>query len=332
MGIKDLNPFIKANVPEAIEHVHFSKLSGKRVAIDTSIYFYKFLYKNDRYLESFFLQISKLLRWGIVPIYVFDGVPPKEKTEEIQQRIIKKNNIKYKIEELDKSVNDELDVSKKKHIYIEIAKLKKKLIYVKSEYIINLKYFLDLLNIKYIQSEGEADSLCSKLNKNNVVDMVMSDDMDLLTSGTKMLLRDYCNSSNNIYTYNVNLIYEKLGFDYDMWVDFCILCGCDYSKRIKGFGPNSIFKSIKEFKNIETIMNEYVGENKKYTNIPKVFNYEKSRELFKECGHYKSEYDSINVNVEPLFGNQIDTISNYLKKYTTLTDRMIKNKLEAIYK
>tara|TARA_Y100000590_G_scaffold55136_1_gene57708 strand:+ start:5443 stop:6438 length:996 start_codon:yes stop_codon:yes gene_type:complete len=331
MGIKDLNPFIKANAPEAIEHVHLSKLSGKRVAIDTSIYFYKFLYKNDRYLESFFLQISKLLRWGITPIYVFDGAPPKEKTTEIQQRVAKKNSIKSKIEELNNSI-DKLEESKKKNVYIEIAKLKKKLIYVKPEYIVNLKYFLDLLNIKYIQSEGEADSLCSKLNQNDVVDMVMSDDMDLLTSGTKILLRDYCNSNNNVYKYDVNLIYEKLGFNYDMWVDFCILCGCDYSKRIKGLGPNSIFKNIKELKNIENIIEAYVGENKKYSIVPKLFNYEKSRELFKNCNHYKTEYDNINVIVDPLFGNQIDNIKNYLQKHTTLTDRIIKNKLEVMYK
>ena len=126
MGIKDLNPFIKAHVPEAIETIHLKELSGKKVAIDTSIYFYKFLYRNDRYIESFFLQISKLVRWGIIPIYVFDGSPPKEKSEEIQHRITKKNLIKDKIEALNHKLNNE-NVDNPQTIYMEIAKLKKKL-------------------------------------------------------------------------------------------------------------------------------------------------------------------------------------------------------------
>ena len=52
MGIRDLNNFLKRTAPESIKNVHLSELRGKRVAIDTSIYFYKFLYKNPRFIES----------------------------------------------------------------------------------------------------------------------------------------------------------------------------------------------------------------------------------------------------------------------------------------
>ena len=74
MGIKDLNGFLKEHVPEALSIKHFNELSGKTVAIDTSIYFYKFLYKNERFLESFFNQIAHLRQYNITPIYVFDVV------------------------------------------------------------------------------------------------------------------------------------------------------------------------------------------------------------------------------------------------------------------
>lgn len=30
---------------------------------------------------------------------------------------------------------------------------------------------------------------------------------------------------------------EALGFDDSMFVDFCILCGCDYAGTIRGIGP-----------------------------------------------------------------------------------------------
>ena len=83
MGIKDLNTFIKVNACDSIQEYHFFELKGKRVAIDVSIYFYKFLYRNPNYLESFFIQAAKLMQYGITPIYVFDGAPPKRKQKKL---------------------------------------------------------------------------------------------------------------------------------------------------------------------------------------------------------------------------------------------------------
>ena len=170
-------------------------MKGKRVAIDVSIYFYKFLYKNPRYLESFFLQIAKLLQYGLTPIYVFYGAPPKEKQDEINSRVEKKNEMKKLVETLEAEVEEvaedtsvsteEERAEKKAKLEEKIKATNKKIISVKSEYIRNLKYMLDLLNIRYIQAEGEADIICSQLNKRGVVDLVMSDDMDLIVSGTQ---------------------------------------------------------------------------------------------------------------------------------------------------
>ena len=44
MGINGLNTFLKEKIPECIEEVYFSNFKGKKIAIDTSIYFY-----NDTY-------------------------------------------------------------------------------------------------------------------------------------------------------------------------------------------------------------------------------------------------------------------------------------------
>ena len=37
-------------------------------------------------------------------------------------------------------------------------------------------------------------------------------------------------------------------------MDFCILCGCDYTTKIVGIGPVNAYKLIKEHKNIENII------------------------------------------------------------------------------
>ena len=149
MGIRDLNNFLKRTAPESIKNVHLSELRGKRVAIDTSIYFYKFLYKNPRFIESFFQQISRLRTHNITPIYVFDGKPPEQKRDEIISRKNKKDEYKNKIklikeqlENIDKEPTipidnniigevTEEDVPKTKaQLEEDLRKYTKKLIYV----------------------------------------------------------------------------------------------------------------------------------------------------------------------------------------------------------
>jgi flap endonuclease-1 len=343
MGIKDLNGFLKENAPEALSVKHFSELSGKTLAVDTSIYFYKFLYKNERFLESFFNQIAHLRQYNITPIYVFDGRPPVEKFEEINVRKARKQTIKNEIATIKNEIealknvgeNENNDMEeKKKQIMVmnfKLAKAKKKLIYVTPENIKELKYMLDLMNIQFIQANGEADSVCSKLNSNGIVDMVLSDDMDLLVTGTKILLRDYCLGHNKITVYNTDTILDKLELNSDQWVDFCILCGCDYSKRIRGMGPNNSFKYIKECGNIETIVSNYVGADKKFKDLPNNFNYGNARELMKHCKHYEDSYNNLNVTLEPLFGNQLENISKFIKKSSLLSDVKIRNRLRSIY-
>lgn len=73
-------------------------------------------------------------------------------------------------------------------------------------------------------------------------------------------------------------VLEGLGFDYDQFVDLCILLGCDYCDTIRGIGPVRAVELIAKHKNIETIIKTL--DQKKYP-IPENFNYQRARELFK---------------------------------------------------
>ena len=136
---------------------------------------------------------------------------------------------------------------------------------------------VDLMNIQFIQANGEADSVCSKLNKNGVVDMVMSDDMDLLVTGTKILLRDYCLGNNRISVYDTDNILNTLEINYDFWVDFCILCGCDYCSNIPKIGYNTALSIIRNYSSID----EFINTQSKYK-IPDGYKelFQKSYQLF----------------------------------------------------
>ena len=46
MGIKELNTFLLKHTTNSIREISLMELSGKKVAIDTSIFLYRFKYKN----------------------------------------------------------------------------------------------------------------------------------------------------------------------------------------------------------------------------------------------------------------------------------------------
>jgi len=335
MGIKDLNKFITEFAPEGIKETHLNEFSGKKVAIDTSIFMYKFLYKNPRFIEGFFQQINRLKRNNITPIYIFDGIPPSDKDKTLAQRKQKKTDYKNKIQEIELKLIEEQNKETKdneliKQLNIQLSKTKKKFIHVTKEHIEELKHFLDLCDIKYIHPECEADALCSKLCENNIVDLVLSDDMDLLTSGTKILLRNFFITSNKITSYNLEKILEKLDINYDQWVDFCILCGCDYVKRIKGVGPKNAYKLIKQHKSLDNIMENVFKKNTEKYIIPDSYNYVNARELFKHCNEFKEDFKDIEL--EPnLFDNQKENIIKYLLTRTHLTEKQINNRINNIF-
>ena len=57
MGIRCLNKFINKNCMKSISKKHFKNLYGKKIAVDTNIYMYKFI-ENNELIENFYFMIS----------------------------------------------------------------------------------------------------------------------------------------------------------------------------------------------------------------------------------------------------------------------------------
>lgn len=350
MGIKDLTSFLNQKAPNAIGKKHLSDICDKdkmKIAIDTSLYMYKFKYSSgDNFLSKFLEQINRLAINNITPIYVFDGVPPSQKMKTIQQRREKRDNYNQKIKELNQQFDINCDnmnspdcensqnlKNANKQLQDEINKLNKKTICVTKENINQLKYFLDLLNIRYIHGNCEADLVCSKLSELNIVDMVLSDDMDHLTSGTKILIRDFHINNNQVTTYNLNTILNTLDISYEKWIEFCIMCGCDYLKRIPKMGPNTSFKFIKDNHNMsfDKILNKIRDRRDVSDNYLNDFN--DAKQIFlNQSKEVSDAVKTLDTPKEALFDNQLNNIRTYLQKYTKLSNTKIENRLKNIYK
>ena len=136
MGIPYLNKYLKTKCSKkSIYSISLSKLFGKKIAIDVSIYMYKYEREN-MLIHKFYQMISTFRYYKITPIFVFDGIPPIEKKDLLdKRRLVKYNNqIKYDKMQIDNDINS-----------YEMKQLKKKLIYITKDKINNVKELLQRL-------------------------------------------------------------------------------------------------------------------------------------------------------------------------------------------
>ena len=87
------------------------------------------------------------------------------------------------------------------------------------------------------QAPAEADILLGQMSRSGEIDLVMSEDMDMLCHGCERVLRLGEGSWERVEVYRLADVLSGLGVSLRGFVYFCILCGCDYSSRIKGVGP-----------------------------------------------------------------------------------------------
>ena len=259
MGIKNLNSLILKYAEKGVLKKHLSSYSGMRIAIDANVYIYKYLYGNSNCINGLFFQINKFKKFNISPIYIFDGKPPPEKELTLLQRKLNKNKIKNKILECENQIllinkNDSLDTQSKETLKAEledeINNLNKKLIFITKDVLEKIILLLDFMGINYIFAPCEAEHYCSKLIKNNLVDLVLSEDMDTIACGSNRILRKFSNKTDFVFEYNLFEILNLLNLSYSQFIDMCILCGNDYVNRIKDTDHNLAYKLIKRYKTI----------------------------------------------------------------------------------
>ena len=269
MGIKNLNKLLKERCSTGISNISMKKLQNTCIAIDTSIYLYKYSYFGDA-LKNFERQIAHLLSNKITPVYLFDGKPGAEKDELIKKRkeqyLGKKEQIKNmdeRVEERKKEISsleeedDEALQYKQEEIDMLIKQIKKKkktTIKVDREMVKELKNMLNEAGIFYFECPGETDLYAKEFFKRGLIQYVITEDLDFLTHDCPKVLYGYKASSNTCVLYNSKVIVKELSLTHEMFVDLCIMFGCDYTGTIKGIGHKTAYKFIKQYGSIEGIL------------------------------------------------------------------------------
>ena len=276
MGIKNLLKFLN-NYDNIVEVIEYDNFNGEKIAIDISIILYQVIiairnsgadltnqqgYVTSHILGLFNKTIS-LLKKNVIPIYVFDGVPPefKKNTIEARKDVKKKAYIKYE------TCTDP----------DEKIKYFKRTVSISQEQFQDCRELLKLMGIPYIDAPCEADSQCAYLVKKKIAQSVITEDMDILTFGSPKIYRNFSSRTKSTLKIELSKILQILDLTYEQFVEFCILLGCDYCDKIKDIQADEIYQYYYKFKNLENTI-EYLKELN--LPVPEVENYNEIKEYF----------------------------------------------------
>jgi flap endonuclease-1 len=268
--------------PKAIS---LEELNGKVIAIDANNALHQFLSiirQRDgtllkdadgnvtSHLTGLFYRTANMVELGIKTIYVFDGKPHPLKMETLRNR----RAVKEKAMEDWEKARERGDME-------EARKKAQQTSVLHEEMIDDAKKLLHTLGIPYVDAPGEGEAQASFMNIRGDVDATSSQDFDCLLFGAPLLLRNIAITGKRKLPGKqkwVDVSPEKIilqemlsahGIDREQLVDIAILVGTDFNRGIKGIGPKTALKLIKQYGKIEAM--EGVGEVENLQEVRSIF-------------------------------------------------------------
>lgn len=310
MTIKGLWDLIDENFPTAIQLVTRDSLRGYRVAIDAYHLFYtcralvrkRAIWSRDIIVEPLTEQeldqpwlsmiMDRLLEWinrGITPILVLDGPPPLLKAGTRAKRTQDKEVARERITELSRGNL----MRNTKEVLDEVRKLTARLVGLPTDSVELAKEFFSGLGLPVVTSTTDGERLCAALCRTGYAAVAVSADGDTLAHGSPFVVRG---PGNDIYrrregdglltavpTYKLvdyELLLRLMGLTGASFLDFCIMCGCDYNENMKGIGPKRSLDLIRRYGTIDEIL----AQNPKLNGDS--LNYHNCRQLYSHTTHY----------------------------------------------
>ena len=315
MGIKQLFKFLSENAPRSIKVQSMENYTGRVLVVDASMCLYQFVVAirlgaenqhasltNDAgevtsHIGGFLNRTLRMLEAGIKPVYVFDGKPPEFKSAELQERREKREKAEAELKEAIEKGDAEAALKQTKRTVKVTPKMNQ-----------DTRRLLKIMGCPVIEAPCEAEATCAEIVKLGKAYGAVTEDMDVLTFGAPVMIKNLFStqSSTNapgmkpgqkpVYEVNLAVALEQLNVTMDQFIDFCILCGCDYTDTLRGVGPHTGFKLIAEHKTIEEVI-----KNVEESKIPPEWMFREARELFIHPEIIDSNDPELNFewNIEP---------------------------------
>jgi len=313
MGIRHLNRFLKENT-SSINLCKLSEFSGKKIAVDISIYMYRFVGDNNL-IENIYLMLSIFRYYNIIAIFIFDGKPPPEKSKLLQKRQEDKQEAKKEYNKLKNTLelNTGMDYSTKQEIIYNMDMLKKKFVNINKSDVDTVKNIIRFYGATYYDAPGEADELCAILTIKEKVWACLSEDMDMFVYGCPRIIRYVSLLNHTAVMYDVEGILNNLGITQKELREICVLSGTDYNLECEhnNITLTSALKYFKKYHKSKSTLEFYDWLNENYENIIK--DYDLLKNIYNifdlsQRHHMIKTIKKLNITNGPIMKNEIHNI------------------------
>jgi 5'-3' exonuclease len=308
MGINGLNPLIKRFAPDAFFTMPIPKLSGKRIAIDANNWMYtnmatarkKVINRTDIVKgepniieirrEWFLATINFILGWlyyNVTPVFVFDGQHPPEKDLTKAKRRDERNARKTKIDALYAQIRNDPELVSGSLIE-ELRKELRNYNYILPEDFELFRTVLCGIGIPCLQANGDGEQLCSMLCVEGKVAAVFSADTDNLVYGCPLVINkfsdtvsydEYGNRIGNVECVRLDRVLSGLNIPHSVFVDLCIMSGCDYNKNIPGYAAIKSYTLLQKWGSIDELPRNLNVECLQHVRCREIFKYVPSQSI-----------------------------------------------------
>jgi len=251
MGVRGLQSFVKHHsVPKTLSDLLAFSFRKQRIGIDISYYIYKWQGDIDRILDF----IKTLNMNGHRVILAFDGRAEDGKQWEAQRRraareeeLKSAQNIQTVLESSETIPEDE-----RRQLEQKAAEHQKRGWSISRDLRSNIKLRFYEEKIPMIKAKSEADGLLASMCANDVLDIVISGDMDLLAMGAKLLWTPV-DDGLNFREYNREEILQRLSLGDYQFRSMCAMCFTEASADPTIFDIRQAYQAMRLFRNISTI-------------------------------------------------------------------------------
>jgi 5'-3' exonuclease len=256
MGVKGLFQFLKRFGLD----IHIpSYISGKSVGID--IFWYLHQSKGDMF--SFQNNLLPILNHSKKVYCVFDGTPSIEKRKTLEEHHKKRNEILQSIQQIEKFLKYPFNcISGPDRHYIKsyLNQLNRQIWQPSPEYIYYAKKWLSSKGCEIYQAPQEADEILVELEKKGHINLIITNDSDLLILGSNTILRPHTPIKGVIF--DKESILSILGFTESQWNDFMYLC-----QNMKDKDILLAYSLISVYKDLEYVLQKYYSMYNEYLTV-----------------------------------------------------------------
>jgi len=123
------------------------------------------------------------------------------------------------------------------------------------------KMLLEFLGMPVITAPGEGEAQCAWLERQGLVDAVVTKDADALLYGAGTVIENLAVKQRMTFQYLLKPILASLGITREQLVDLAILVGTDYNPGLPGIGPRTALKLVRAHGLIEDIITSNPGKD-----------------------------------------------------------------------